>query len=92
METVEVLVAKFNTQVVDNSYLNPASDDYLIIYEDEYWYGLITGVYLIVYPKEFTNDMTKDVVDYMVLYVEKNSEYESVAVMEHLIKANRNLK
>ncbi len=89
-ETVEVLVAKFNTQVVDNSYLNPASDDYLTIYEDEYWYGLITGVYLIVYPKEFTNDMTKEVVDYMVLYVEKNSEYETMATeyMEYLIKAN----
>ena len=26
-ETAEVLVAKFNTQVVDNSSLNPASDD-----------------------------------------------------------------
>lgn len=28
-ETVDVLVAKFNTEVVDNSSLNPASPDYL---------------------------------------------------------------
>lgn len=29
-ETVDVLVAKFNTEVVDNSSLNPASTDYFI--------------------------------------------------------------
>lgn len=89
-ETAEVLVAKFNTEVVDNSSLNPASDDYLTTDEDAYWYGLITGVYLIVYPIEFTGDLSSDIVDYMVLYVEKNSEYESTAneYMEYLIRAN----
>lgn len=38
-ETAEELVAKFNTQVVDNSQLNPASDDYLTTYKDAYWYA-----------------------------------------------------
>ena len=77
-ETAEVLVAKFNTQVVDNSSLNPASDDYLTTHEDAYWYGLITGISLIVYPVEYTGDMSSEIVDYMVLYVEKNSENESM--------------
>ena len=90
LETAEVLVAKFNTQVVDNSSLNPALDEYLTTYEDAYWYGLITGLYLIVYPVEYTGDLSNDIVDYMVLYVEKNSEYESNVneYMEYLIKAN----
>ena len=89
-ETAEVLVAKFNTQVVDNSSLNPASDDYLTTHEDTYWYGLITGISLIVYPVEYTGDMSSEIVDYMVLYVEKNSENESMVseYMEYLIKAN----
>ncbi len=89
-ETAEGLVAKFNTQVVDNSSLNPASNEYLTTYEDTYWYGLITGIYLIVYPVEYTGDLTRDIVDYMVLYVEKNSEYESNVneYMKYLIKAN----
>ena len=89
-ETAEVLVAKFNTEVVDNSSLNPASDEYLTTYEDAYRYGLITGVSLIVYPLEYTGDLSNDIVDYMVLYVEKNSEYESNVneYMEYLIKAN----
>lgn len=70
-ETAEVLVAKFNTNVVDNSSLNPASKDYLTTHENAYWYGLITGVYLIVYPIEYTGNLDSDIVDYMVLYVEK---------------------
>lgn len=70
-ETAEVLVAKFNTQVVDNGSLNPASEEYMTTHEDAYWYGLITGIYLIVYPEEFTGDLSSDIVDYMVLYVEK---------------------
>ena len=89
-ETADVLVAKFNAQVVDNSTLNPASDDYLTTDENAYWYGLITGVYLIVYPIEFTGDLSRDIVDYMVLYVEKNSEFASYTneYLEYLIKAN----
>ena len=89
-ETAEVLVAKFNTNVVDNSTLNPASDDYLTTHENAYWYGLITGLYLIVYPKEFSGDLSKDIVDYMVIYVEKGSEFASDATkyLEYLIKAN----
>ena len=89
-ETADVLVAKFNTEVVDNSTLNPASNDYMTTDENSYWYGLITGVYLIVYPTQFTGNLQNDIVDYMVLYVEKNSEYESNVneYMEYLIKAN----
>ena len=89
-ETAKVLVAKFNTQVVDNSSLNPASVDYLTTDENSYWYGLITGIYLIVYPIDYTGDLSTDIVDYMVLYVEKNSEYEANAneYLHYLIKAN----
>ena len=89
-ETAVVLVAKFNTQIVDNSSLNPASADYLTTDENSYWYGLMTGIYLIVYPIDYTGDLSNDIVDYMVLYVEKNSEYESNAneYLQYLIKAN----
>ena len=36
-ETADVLVAKFNAQVVDNSTLHPASDDYSTTDENAYW-------------------------------------------------------
>lgn len=91
-ETVDVLVAKFNTQVMDNSSdsLNPASDNYLTTGEDSYWYGLITGIYLVAVPEEFSNDKTTEIVDSMTIYVEKSSEYadDSLEYVKHLIKAN----
>lgn len=89
-ETVDTLVAKFNTEVVDNSNLNPASTDYLTENNNEYWYGLIEGIYLVVVPEEYTKDKTTEIVNYTLLYVEKNSKYESDAAsyIKYLIKAN----
>ncbi len=96
-ENVETLVAKFNTEVMDNSSsnddsLNPAMDDYLTEVNDQYWYGLIEGVFLVVVPEEYTGDKAADIVDYMIIHVEKSGKYESDAVSyaKHLIKANRN--
>ena len=91
-ETVDVLVAKFNTEVVDNSTLNPASTDYLTEYNNQYWYGLFDGVSLVVVPKTYTGDKATDIVDYMLIYVDKTSKYEDNAVTyaKHLIKANYN--
>lgn len=91
-ETVDVLVAKFNTEVVDNSTLNPASTDYLTEYNNQYWYGLFDGVSLVVVPKTYTGDKATDIVDYMLIYVDKTSKYndDSLTYAKHLIKANYN--
>ena len=91
-ETIDVLVAKFNTEVVDNSSLDPASTDYLTEDNNQYWYGLIEGVYLVVVPEKYTGDKAIDIVDYMLIYVEKNSKYsdDAVTYAKYLIKANYN--
>lgn len=89
-ETVDVLVAKFNTEIVDSSSLNPASTDYLTEDNNQYWYGLIDGIYLVVVPEKYTGDKSTEIVDYTLLYVDKTSKYESDAnsYIKHLIKAN----
>lgn len=89
-ETVDVLVAKFNTEIVDSSSLNPASTDYLTEDNNQYWYGLIDGIYLVVIPEKYTGDKSTEIVDYTLLYVDKTSKYESDAIsyIKHLIKAN----
>ena len=91
-ETVDVLVGKFNAQIVDNSSLNPASDDFLTVGENQYWYGLIEGIYLVVEPEEFKNDKTTEIVDYMILSVDKSSQYadDALEYVKYLIKANNN--
>lgn len=86
-ETVDVLVAKFNTEVVDNSDLNPASTDYLTEDNNQYWYGLIEGIYLVVVPEKYTGDKTTDIVDYMLIYVDKTTSYESNVVHQVLNKS-----
>lgn len=89
-ETVDVLVAKFNTEIVDSSSLNPAATDYLTEDNNQYWYGLIDGIYLVVVPEKYTGDKSTEIVDYTLLYVDKTSKYESDAIsyIKHLIKAN----
>lgn len=89
-ETVDVLVAKFNTEIVDSSSLNPASTDYFTEDNNQYWYGLIDGIYLVVVPEKYTGDKSTEIVDYTLLYVDKTSKYESDAIsyIKHLIKAN----
>lgn len=91
-ETVEALVSKFNKEVMDNSNgsINPALDDYLTIDNNEYWYGLFEGVYLVVVPTEFSGNKTMDIVDYMTIYTQKGSEYEehSLTYAKYLAKAN----
>ena len=96
-ENVETLVAKFNTEIMDNSSsndssLNPAMDEYLNEVNDRYWYGLIDGIFLVVIPEEYTGDKAADIVDYTIIHADKSGEYESDAVSyaKHLIKANRN--
>jgi len=91
-ETVKTLVAKFNTEVMDNSNgkLNPASDEYLTVENNQYWYGLVEGIYLVVIPIEFSNDQAKEVVDSMTIYVQKDCEYENdvTTYVKHLLNAN----
>ena len=68
------------------------STDYLTEDNNQYWYGLIEGIYLVVVPEEYTGDKTTEIVDYMLLYVDKTSKYETDAISytKHLIKANNN--
>lgn len=90
-ENVETLVAKFNTEVMDsNSSLNPASNDYLTEDNNQYWYGLIEGIYLVVIPTDYTGNKTTDTVDSMYIYVNKTTKYEKdvITYAKYLIKAN----
>ena len=93
-ENVDLLVSKFNTQVMDNdgSSLNPASTDYLTEYNNQYWYGLIEGIYLVVVPEKYTADKATDIVDYMFIHVDKTSKYgaDAIKYAKYLIKANYN--
>lgn len=91
-ESVKISVAKFNTEIMDNTgwELLPVSDDSMIIHENNYWYPLYEDISLVVVPEEFTNDNNKDVTKVMFLYFPKDTRYmnEAMEYMKYLIKAN----
>lgn len=91
-ESVNISVAKFNTEIMDNTgwELLPVSDNSMIIHENNYWYPLYEDISLVVVPEEFTNDNNKDVTKIMFLYFPKDTKYmnEAMEYMKYLIKAN----
>lgn len=89
-ENIEVTIAKFNTQIKDNSTLNLAMDNYLTIDNEQYWYGLIEGVYCFVIPEKFTGDLKKDITKKINIYYSKESNYKEneMKYIRFLIKAN----
>ena len=74
------------------SIIFPSSTNYLTEYNNQYWYGLFDGVSLVVVPKTYTGDKVADIVDYMLIYVDKTSKYgdDALTYAKHLIKANYN--
>ena len=89
-ETVSDLVAKFNTEIMDSGMEYPASEEYLTIDNDQYWYGMYDDIYCVVTPEKFTGDKAVDIVSMMVIYIPNDSENKEMAIqyVENLIKAN----
>lgn len=91
-ETVETLVAKFNTEIIDQTgwELLPADDTTMMTYENNYWYPLDDDIALVVVPVEFSGDKAQDTVLTMLIYVDKNSVNQEKArsYWQHLVQAN----
>ena len=90
-ENVSVSVSKFNTVVMENGVGNPASDDYMAVQDNLYWYALLNDeAYLYVKPKAFTGNKDNDITATMAIYYSKNIEDETIVIkyVKALIKAN----
>ena len=86
-ETVELSIAKFNTEVMDNNIGDPASYDYMVEDNNLYWFGLLDGVSLYVKSENYTGDKEKDITEIMTI---QYSDNESIALnyVKSLIKSN----
>lgn len=89
-ETVSMLVAKFNKEVVDHNMEYPASEDYFQEADNAYWYGLFEDISLYLIPVTYTGNRDQDIVKEVGLFYDKESEYKEMAenYLYHLIKAN----
>ncbi len=89
-ETVNILVAKLNTEIMDNGINTPASDELMVIQDDLYWYGLTDNISMYIKPLEFSKDNKKDIAEISAIYIKKDVHDETAAIkyFKRLIKAN----
>lgn len=89
-ETVSTMIAKFNTEIMDNGLNTPAYDDYLTIQDDVYWFGLTEDISYSLQPVEFTGTKENDIAEMSAIYFKKENYDEDTATKyaKCLIKAN----
>lgn len=91
-ETVAMIVAKFNTEIMDVTQweLEPANDEAMVTYENNYWYPLAEDISLVVVPEEFTGNKDNDIVKVALIYSNKDESNQHVAreYWQYLVKAN----
>lgn len=89
-ETVNILVAKLNTEIMDNGINTPASDEFMVVQDGFYWYALTEEVSIYIKPVEFSNDNKKDIAEQSAIYMNKDVYDEQTAIKyaKLLIKAN----
>ena len=91
-ETVATLVAKFNTEIMNQTgwELLPADDTTMMTYENNYWYPLDDDIALVVVPVEFSGDKEQDKVLTMLIYVDKNlaNQEKARSYWQYLVQAN----
>lgn len=89
-ESVNTLVAKLNTEILESELNTLARDDSVFVQDDVYWYALTASISFYLKPVEFTNDVEKDIVDVNALYLKKDEYNEDTALkyVRNLIKAN----
>lgn len=89
-ETVNTVIAKFNTEIMDGGLNTPATDDSMVIEDGLYWYALTDNISCYVRPVEFTGDNKKDNAELISIYFDKEGYDEKVAInyWKKLIKSN----
>lgn len=91
-ETVNTILAKFNTEIMDGGFNTPASDDYMVIENGLYWFALTDDILYYLKPVEFSGNKENDILDMSALYLKKDkyNEDTSLKYAKLLIKANNN--
>lgn len=91
-ETVNTIVAKFNTEIMDRGINTPLVDDYMVTENNLYWYALTDDVSFYLKPVEFSGNKENDILDMSALYLDKDKYNEDTAFKyaKLLIKANNN--
>lgn len=91
-ETVNDLIAKYNTEIMDGGLGTPAYDNGMLVENNTYWFALTEDITFYVKPVECTEDKMKDIADLSAVRIDKKKFNEELIVnyAKKLIKANNN--
>lgn len=89
-ETVNTILAKFNTEIMDGGLNTPASDDYMVVDNGKYWFALTDEVAFYLKPVESSGNKEKDILGMSAIYMDNDKYNETTAIKytKLLIKAN----
>lgn len=89
-ETVNTILAKLNTEIMDGGLNTPASDDYMVKENDLYWFALTDDISIYFKPVKYSGNKENDVLDASAIYMSKDKYKEDTALKyaKLLIKAN----
>lgn len=89
-ETVDTLIAKYNTEIMDGGLGTPAYQDYMLAEEGSYWFALTDDIIFYLTPLEFTGNAAADIVDLSFVRMEKDNFNEATITdyAKKLIRAN----
>ncbi len=90
-KTVEELVLNFNTEIYNRSGLGPVDTENFQLKEEEYWYPITEGIFLVVIPDEKAKSPSENFVESMRIYYDKQGgdDPQIPAYARLLILANR---
>lgn len=90
-ETVNTLIAKYNTEIMDGGLNTPAYDDYMVVDQEIYWFALTEDIKFYIKPIKCTNDKMKDIAELSAVRIDKKNYNEDIIInyAKKLIKANR---
>lgn len=89
-ETVNSLIAKFNTLILNSGIEDKISEDDILIENNVYYFHITEDISLYVNPIEFTGDPNNDIAQDMAIYYpeESSSQEKAVQYVRLLLKAN----
>lgn len=89
-ETVNNIIAKLNSKIMDDGFNTPVSDNYMVIENDLYWFALTDEVTLYFKPVDFSGKKENDILEMSAIYLEKDKNMSEAALtyIKFLIKAN----
>ena len=89
-QTVDQMLSRYNTEIFDNSGLNPANIDTLNDENGMYSYKITEGIYLVILPLDEQKNKEEDIVNSMRIYVKKefSDDPQVLAYARMLITAN----